>query len=364
MTRRQLVGTGTSHEAALIARQQTIADLTSKALSVGDLDALLREAIAQAAAAVDADFVRMLQLLPNRRGLLLRAGVGWQPGVAGHATGGTGTAIHRQRPVVIDDLSTESWLRQRAHGIVSGVSVDIHGTHGALGALGVYTKKRRLFTNDDVMFLQALANVLGLVMDRWRLEQALKIEEHTSQTVLRAFAGMVFRLDWRGICLDFIPVQGLEPFVPPAQFIGKDVRDVAPLPVGMACYHAIRRALETGSAHSVRYEISQRGLVLQRDMRVVPFRQGQVLAIVRNVSPPRLEPEPVRVAVPGPYTLTVREVMVLRLVAGGKSDKEIAIALGISTLTSHKHVHNILLKMDAASRTEAGVRAVREGLIE
>jgi len=54
---------------------------------------------------------------------------------------------------------------------------------------------------------------------------------------------------------------------------------------------------------------------------------------------------------------------VLHLISDGQMDKEIAATLGISALTASKHVANILTKMQAASRTEAGVRAVREGLI-
>lgn len=65
-----------------------------------------------------------------------------------------------------------------------------------------------------------------------------------------------------------------------------------------------------------------------------------------------------------PYGLTFRELTVLHLVAAGRADKEIGIELGISPLTAQKHVANILRKMGVASRTEAGVRAVREGLLE
>ncbi len=65
-----------------------------------------------------------------------------------------------------------------------------------------------------------------------------------------------------------------------------------------------------------------------------------------------------------PYGLTIRELTVLKLVVAGKTDKEIARDLVISPQTSQKHVSNILGKMDAASRTEAGVRAVREGLVD
>jgi PAS domain S-box-containing protein len=63
------------------------------------------------------------------------------------------------------------------------------------------------------------------------------------------------------------------------------------------------------------------------------------------------------------YGLSFREVTVLDLVAGGKSDKEIAVLLGIRPMTVSKHVANVLKKMNAASRAEAGVRAWREGLI-
>jgi PAS domain S-box-containing protein len=65
-----------------------------------------------------------------------------------------------------------------------------------------------------------------------------------------------------------------------------------------------------------------------------------------------------------PYGLTFRELTVLHLVAAGKSDKEIGIDLGISPLTARKHISNILAKMDAASRTEAVARGLREGLLD
>lgn len=63
------------------------------------------------------------------------------------------------------------------------------------------------------------------------------------------------------------------------------------------------------------------------------------------------------------YGLTFRELTVLYLVAAGKEDREIGIELGISHLTVQKHVAHILEKMGAHSRTEASVRAVRDGLL-
>jgi PAS domain S-box-containing protein len=65
-----------------------------------------------------------------------------------------------------------------------------------------------------------------------------------------------------------------------------------------------------------------------------------------------------------PYGLTFRELTVLNLVAEGMSDKEIGLQLGISAWTAQKHLSHILAKMDAASRTEAAARALRERLVD
>jgi PAS domain S-box-containing protein len=62
------------------------------------------------------------------------------------------------------------------------------------------------------------------------------------------------------------------------------------------------------------------------------------------------------------FGLTFRELTVLYLMAAGRADKEIGFQLGISSRTASKHVENILQKMGVGSRTEASVRALREGL--
>ena len=60
--------------------------------------------------------------------------------------------------------------------------------------------------------------------------------------------------------------------------------------------------------------------------------------------------------------LTEREVEVLRLIAQGQSNQEIAAALGIGAATVSKHVSHILSKLHLASRTQAALYALREGL--
>jgi DNA-binding NarL/FixJ family response regulator len=65
----------------------------------------------------------------------------------------------------------------------------------------------------------------------------------------------------------------------------------------------------------------------------------------------------------GPSPLTPREVEVLRLIADGKANTEIAKELFIGLGTVKGHIRDILEKLSAADRTQAAVVALRRGLI-
>ncbi len=67
-------------------------------------------------------------------------------------------------------------------------------------------------------------------------------------------------------------------------------------------------------------------------------------------------------AAPAENLLTEREVAVLKLIAGGLSNQEIAETLVISERTVSSHVSNILEKLHLTNRTQAAVYALREGL--
>jgi DNA-binding NarL/FixJ family response regulator len=61
--------------------------------------------------------------------------------------------------------------------------------------------------------------------------------------------------------------------------------------------------------------------------------------------------------------LTAREIEVLRMLAEGFANKEIASRLGISDHTVKFHISSILAKLGASTRTEAVTLGVRKGLI-
>jgi NarL family two-component system response regulator LiaR len=82
----------------------------------------------------------------------------------------------------------------------------------------------------------------------------------------------------------------------------------------------------------------------------VAARLLQKLSAGSRAEPPRAE------------RLTARETDVLRLIVAGRSNKRIALELGISEKTVKAHVGRVLAKLGVADRTQAALLAVREGL--
>ena len=87
------------------------------------------------------------------------------------------------------------------------------------------------------------------------------------------------------------------------------------------------------------------------EVHLDPAIAGRLVRALRAPSTPR----------PG-SGLTERERQVLRLVAAGKANKDIAAELCISERTARTHVSSILTKLGMTSRTQAALWAVREGL--
>jgi two-component system, cell cycle sensor histidine kinase and response regulator CckA len=181
---------GAEQQLRAAARQQeAVAHLGQQALAGAARDNLFDTAAKLVARGLDLEFSSILELKPEHRSLVLRAGEGWREGSVGRtlvsagAGGLAGYVLTTAGPVVIEDLPTDirfsapQHLKQ--HGIVSGVCVVVQGRERPWGVLGAYTTHPRQFSGPDVLFVQALAHVLATALERARIEDALrKSEEH------------------------------------------------------------------------------------------------------------------------------------------------------------------------------------------
>jgi PAS domain S-box-containing protein len=175
---------GIEAELAARARQQeAVAELGRRALVDPDLPSLMSAAVNGVTRILGAEFVELLELLPDGDALVLRAGVGWEDGLVGHASvpagvgSPAGVTLASDTPVVVEDLSQETRFATPPllsdHGVVSGVTVVVRGKAAPYGVLGAHTSRARLFSRDDVHFLRAVANVLADAIARKAVETDL-----------------------------------------------------------------------------------------------------------------------------------------------------------------------------------------------
>ena len=164
-----------------------VAELGQQALAGTEIQTLMDTAVTLVAQALEVEYCELLELMPEGNSFLLRAGKGWQPGLVGYAVKGSkerslaGYTLLTGEPVIVEDLREETRFSGEQelhnHGVISGVSARVHGLPQPFGVLGAHTTKHRRFTEDDVNFLQSVANVLATAIERKRSDEALKQSE-------------------------------------------------------------------------------------------------------------------------------------------------------------------------------------------
>lgn len=170
------------------ARQQAaVAQLGQQALAGTNLTLLLNKAVMLVAQVLEIELCGFWKLLPNNSTLLLEAGTGWQNELVGSALVGTqadshlGYTLLTQNPVLIEDLRTNTQFSDlpllHNHNVISGIGILVPGQSQTLGVLSCYTTQPRTFTQDDIHFLQAIANVLASATSRHQSEARLHLME-------------------------------------------------------------------------------------------------------------------------------------------------------------------------------------------
>ncbi len=185
-----------------VAQKAVIAQLGLDALDGMAAPALMARAVEEVSRTLDVPYASVLQLLPGGHSFLVAAGVGWREGTVGRATvhaGGDSQAGYTMRslePVLVEDLATETRFEGsillEEHGVVSGLSVIIHGLGGPFGVLAAHGTARRRFTPHDADFLQAVANVLGATIERQAAEEALRHSQQRMEVAVAASGGGIY----------------------------------------------------------------------------------------------------------------------------------------------------------------------------
>ena len=258
---RDLVAAPLSDEArarAWARQQQALAALGQAALTSDDVDTLLSEAVRRVADTLSLECVAAYELQSDGTLLGLRAGVGWREGYVGCATVGANTespagfAILAGEPVVIGDWGTERRFAipalLREHDLVSGVVAAIPGQQRPYGVLAAHTRARREFALDEVLFVRAVANVLGAALRHEESVRALRDSEARLRAVVDSAVEGIITIDERGTVESINPSACRLFGYTPEEVAGRNVNILMPEPYHGRHDEYMRSYLRTGRA--------------------------------------------------------------------------------------------------------------------
>jgi two-component sensor histidine kinase len=177
-----------------LRQQQLASEYAMFALKTHDFQTLLQEATRVCAKGLQSELCKVMEYLPAEHLFVVRAGVGWKPGVVGQARVGadtdspTGYAFKIGEPVISNHLEGESRFRTPAilveHGVKRAINTLIQVGAERFGVLEVDSPVAGRFNEADLVFVTGFANLLGVALERQRTEEVLEQKESVLQDAL------------------------------------------------------------------------------------------------------------------------------------------------------------------------------------
>ena len=201
----------------MVRRQQVLAGFGELALRSGELDEILTEACRLASEAAGTEHAAIIEIQDGGRSLLVRAGVGWTPGIVGRVRLGMAErtaerfSIEAGTPVVMQDVRTEDrfelpgFMQEARVAALANVPVILPGGK-AYGVLQVDATEPRGFGPEDVGFLRACAAILGPAIDRLHQVHRLQATEELFRLIVEAAHDYaIFATDTENRITDWFP---------------------------------------------------------------------------------------------------------------------------------------------------------------
>ncbi len=165
-------------------QQLAVIQLGQFALSDVAIADLMMQAATLIAQMLAVDYVSIWELDVNKRNISLQAKIGWKDGTTDNTkkplepNSLEDLTLTSQYPVMIENLNQETrfgmpgWVLE--NNLASGVSIPIGTAEKSFGVIEVFSQQVQAFTQEDCFFLQSIANILALAIDRQRLETQSK----------------------------------------------------------------------------------------------------------------------------------------------------------------------------------------------
>lgn len=300
--------------AQILAQQATIARIGQRALEELSLSELLTEACQLVREVLDIALISITELSDDRSRLTIVAGAGWQDGVVGTQTLGTGSesqaglTLSSGEPVIVRD-----YLRERRFKIVpllidngarSGMTVGIGGADAPYGTMGVFAGHPDAFSTDHANFLHAIANILGAAVHRLAIEEQLRASRDQLAAIVSSIDEGITVQDGKGLLFANDEAARLSGYATAEEFLGTpnvirqyEILDEAGEPYVVENLPG-RRALrgEEPTEVTLQFRFEPTGTTHWATVRATAIRDGSgrithVINTFRNISDERWQSE-------------------------------------------------------------------------
>jgi len=163
-------------------QQRLIAEFGQQAFASADLEDVLGRAVELVSVTLTAKYCNVLELEPDGKQLVIKAASGWSGEYQGRRTvpiragSRVELVLSSREPLAIADLAADPRFSDSPLlklGVRSGIQVPIFGATGTFGILSAHALEARHFSEEDVTFLQSVANILAVAIERTSAEQRL-----------------------------------------------------------------------------------------------------------------------------------------------------------------------------------------------
>ena len=186
---------------------EILSRIAERALKAPDLQTLLDKALPLVTSTLKVEYCNILKLLPDGN-FLFERGIGWKPEERGKVikkdlASIAGYTVLSNIPILTENLNKKDSIKiigfEGYPEIMSGISVLIGNVDNPYGVLTVHSTKKEKFLKEDAYFLNAVALLISLTIERNEVEEALRNKVYFLETLLDTIPAPVFYKDSKGV---------------------------------------------------------------------------------------------------------------------------------------------------------------------
>ena len=282
---------------------RTAADVSKQITAILEPDKLLKEIVTLLQSRFDLYHVHIYLLDTQTNNLVMRAGSGdigklllsrkhKIPLTFEHSL--VAKAARDQEIVLVNNISSEPDFMPNPllPETKAEVAVPLMIGDQVWGVMDFQDNRVDRFTQSDLDTFRTLSGQIVIALENayhFEEERRIKVALHESETrnkaILGAIPDLMFRIDAQGVYIDFNVNSPEDLYLPPEEFMGKNIRETLPPEIAELIMYHLNQAIETNRLQIYEYQLTTPGASPRNfEARLVVSGENEVLAIVRNVT--------------------------------------------------------------------------------